>query len=86
MPNITGEYQQLYITRDGGTTFERLNIIDSNIYDFYELPTFEDGIIKLEINQGTDGDYNGGDYKEYFSKDYGKNWNIIDNNQHLKDK
>ncbi len=78
MPNITGEYQQLYITRDGGATFEKLNIIDSNIYDFYELPTFEDGTIKLEINQGTDGDYNGGDYKEFYSQDYGITWKVLE--------
>ena len=77
MSTTMGTYQQLYITRDGGATFEELKIIDSSIYDFYELPTFEDGIIKIEINQGSDGDYNGGDYKEYYSKDYGKTWESL---------
>lgn len=77
MSTTMGTYQQLYITRDGGATFEELKIIDSSIYDFYELPTFEDGIIKVEINQGSDGDYNGGDYKEYYSKDYGKTWESL---------
>ena len=78
MSTTMGTYQQLYITRDGGATFEELKIIDSSIYDFYELPTFEDGIIKVEINQGSDGDYNGGDYKEFYSQDYGNTWQVLE--------
>ena len=78
MPNVMGTYQELYITRDGGSTFEEVKIISSSIYDFYELPTLEDGIMKLEINQGSDADYNGGDYKEFYSQDYGNTWKVLE--------
>lgn len=28
----------------------------------------------MRISQGSDGDYNGGDYKTYCSNDNGENW------------
>ncbi len=65
MPNYDGSYSELYITKDGGKTFSELKITDGSfqedIYDYYELPTKEDDKYYLEIGQGSDGDYNGGD-------------------------
>jgi len=64
-----GETSEIYITKDGGNSFNKLEIINSDIYDCYSLPTFENGILSIKITQGSDGDYNGGDYKVYYSKD-----------------
>ena len=50
---------------------------DEQIYDYYYLPTIEDGKIYLEVGQGNDGDYNGGSFKKYCSEDNGKTWNEI---------
>ena len=54
----------------------QLETINSDIYDYYNLPTFEDGVLSIKITQGSDGDYNGGDYKVYYSKDYGDSWSL----------
>ena len=41
------------------------------IYDYYELPTKEGETYYLEIGQGSDGDYNGGDSIKFeFQKDF----------------
>ena len=79
MPEITGNESVLYITRDGGKSFTRLNIQQTqegrNIYDYYELPKREDnGTLTLEVGQGSDGDYNGGNSKIYYSRDEGNTW------------
>lgn len=71
MPTISGESCELYTTRNGGKNFQKLTLIDSNIYDYYNLPEVEDGQIMLKIGQGSDGDYNGGDEKTFVSKDEG---------------
>lgn len=68
------EKSLLYITRDGGYNFDELVISKSDIYDYYNLQTVENGIIYIKISQGSDGDYNGGDYKVYSSNDNGENW------------
>ena len=74
MPSVGGEKSTIYITRDGGYNFDELVISKSDIYDYYNLPTVENGIIYIKISQGSDGDYNGGDYKVYSSNDNGENW------------
>lgn len=74
MPSVGGEKSTIYITRDGGYNFDELSISKSDIYDYYNLPTVENGIIYIKISQGSDGDYNGGDYKVYSSNDNGENW------------
>ena len=76
MPSAGGETSEMYITKDGGNSFNKLEIINSDIYDYYNLPTFEDGVLSIKITQGSDGDYNGGDYKVYYSKDYGDSWSL----------
>lgn len=75
MPSVTGEDSDLYITRNGGSTFSELKITDNllqkEIYDYYELPTKEGETYYLEIGQGSDGDYNGGDSIKFeFQKDF----------------
>ena len=51
--------------------------MESDIYDYYNLPTIENEKMYLEIGQGSDGDYNGGDSKKYCSEDKGNSWNIV---------
>ncbi len=79
MPEISGNTSELYITRDGGVTFTRMNVQqteeDSNIYDYYELPEKDDnGTLTLEVGQGSDGDYEGGNSKIYYSYDNANTW------------
>ena len=52
-------------------------LVDSDIYDYYNLPTEEDGKLTLEISQGSDGDYNGNDSKYFVSEDNGNTWNVV---------
>ena len=79
MPNAGGETSELYITKDGGITFTRMNVQQTeeerDIYDYYELPEKEDdGTLTLEVGQGSDGDYNGGKSKIYESNDNANTW------------
>lgn len=76
MPNASGDSCELYKTKDGGKNFSKVEILDSNIYDYYNLPTIENEKISILISQGSDGDYNGGDSKTYYSKDMGETWNL----------
>ena len=76
MPSVGGESSDLYITKDGGNSFNELEITENNIYDYYNLPIIEDGVLSIKITQGSDGDYNGGDYKVYYSKDNCDNWSL----------
>ena len=77
MPLTGGENSDLYITRDCGKTFSKVTVLESDIYDYYNLPTIENEKMYLEIGQGSDGDYNGGDSKKYCSEDNGNSWNIV---------
>ena len=74
MQTVSGEKSSLYITKDGGHNFNELIIEKSDIYDYYNLPTVEDGKICIKVSQGSDGDYNQNDYKTYFSNDNGESW------------
>lgn len=74
MPSTSGESCEVYITKNSGETFEKLNISESKIYDFYNLPTYNNGFLEIKISQGTDGDYNGGDFKLFRSEDMGETW------------
>ena len=77
MPNAGGEKSELYYSTDGGFNFTKVSIGDDKIYDYYNLPTLEQGKLYLDIGQGSDGDYNGGDSKRYCSEDNGKTWNEV---------
>ena len=79
MPDANGNTCELYITKDGGISFKRMNVQqteeDINIYDYYELPEKEkNGILELEVGQGSDGDYEGGNSKIFTSADNGNTW------------
>ncbi len=68
---------KLYITKDGGENFEEVKIpVTNEVYDYYELPEFNNGMLYVEIGQGNAGDYNGGDTVTYYSKDNGDTWNL----------
>ena len=58
MPSTGGEMSELYITKDGGFNFSKLELEqteeDKNIYDYYNLPKEENGELILEIGQGSD--------------------------------
>ena len=87
MPQNGGNSCDLYITNDGGITFNKIQVehIELNdtdlkweqIYDYYNMPTkspYTYNLYNLEISQGADGDYNGGDKKTYMSYDGGITW------------
>ena len=76
MPATSGESCELYMTSDSGKTFSKLDIIQSDIYAYYNLPVEENGKLYLEISQGSDGDYNGNDSQNYISEDNGVTWNL----------
>lgn len=87
---------ELYVTTNGGETFNKVEVehteLDDKqfkweeIYDSYNMPTKENGIYYLEVGQGTDGDYAGGNSIIYYSyngiswtteeleKQYQQNW------------
>ena len=79
MPHTSGNYSKLYITKNSGSTFELLEIEQNNVYDYYNIPTYKNGILTLEIGQGNDGDYNGGDSKTYISTNKGSTWELQSN-------
>lgn len=58
MPSTGGETSELYITKDGGFNFSKLELEQTeegkNIYDYYNLPKEENGELILEIGQGSD--------------------------------
>lgn len=76
MPHTAGEYSDLYMTKDGGNQFSQVILEENDIYDYYFLPEIKDGKLILEISQGSDGDYHGGDSKIYLSDDNGNSWYI----------
>lgn len=59
-------------------TFANGNELRKNeVYDYYELPSFENGIITVIVSQGSDGNYEGGrTVLEYQSKDMGDSWEL----------
>jgi len=92
-PARGGDYARLLITRDGGKTFYVLSFVDENnispdngatslpknvVYDYYELPSFENGVLTVIVSQGSDGDFNGGKtVLEYRSADMGATWEFV---------
>ncbi|MNI56130.1 hypothetical protein D3C73_1111190 [compost metagenome] len=89
-----GAESELYYTNDGGVTYNRVvvkeGVLDKNsstyvdglswskVYDYYNIPVYENGILSLEISQGSDGDYNGGTVAKYISKDMGVTWEFVE--------
>lgn len=77
MPNNGGDTCELYVTQDGGITFDKVQVEYmeledtelkwTDIYDYYNIPIKQNGCYYLEISQGADGDYKGGKSLEYYS-------------------
>ncbi len=92
-PSKSGDSSDLLMTTDGGKTFKKIDIVSNDIletftngnnikknevFDSYTLPTLENNVLKLNIYQGSDGDYKGGKgFLKYESYDFGKTWTYI---------
>ena len=46
-------------------------------FDFPEMPYKESDSLFIQVNQGQDGDYNGGSKGLYQSKDNGETWTFV---------
>lgn len=73
----------LYRTDDGGKTFKEVSYPEHKIkddgkevspFDTPSMPYEKDGVLKMLVGQGADGDYNGNSKALYESKDQGKTW------------
>lgn len=69
----------LYVTTDGGNTWLQSSFVMSDelkkVFIVAEAPYEEDGVLKVKVNQGVTGDYQGGNVKGVFtSKDQGLTW------------
>lgn len=73
MPSGNGDKSELYISTDGGRTFSLLTFSSAGDYDFYNIPTFNDGVLTVENTMGSDAD-NTSLSKIFVSEDNGKTW------------
>ena len=82
-----GDEAELYRTEDGGKTIKRVelpySVMEENPnpdqpFDFPAMPYEEDGILKMLIGQGADGDYHGGSKALYQSEDQGITWEFVE--------
>lgn len=82
-----GDEAELYRTEDGGKTIKRVelpySVMEENPnpdepFDFPSMPYEEDGILKMLIGQGADGDYHGGSKALYRSEDQGITWEFVE--------
>ncbi len=69
----------LYYTQNGGSTWDlaKINVpgMYLNIFVSAEAPFVEDDHLALLVNQGDNGDYEGGNVKgKFISNDNGKTW------------
>ncbi len=81
MPDVNGDVCDLYITKDGGVNFEKMNIATNPECDYYHLPTVnEEGQIELNITKGYASDESR--YKTmqvFISSDGGNTWVLQEN-------
>lgn len=83
-----GSYAELYQTKDGGSSFEKVTLPPIEVplsnsqtqmpFDFPEMPYQENRKLMLLVNQGQDGDYNGGSKALYQSTDNGDSWEFVE--------
>jgi len=83
-----GAVGSLYRTENGGKSFEKILIPEVNVtlsnghtynpFDFPEMPYKKNDDLYMKVNQGSDGDYNGGCKALYQSKDQGKTWEFVE--------
>lgn len=76
---INPEEPDLYVTQDAGESWERAKVDVPEKYDAIfvsaEVPVKEDDHLTILLNQGPNGDYEGGDVKgKFISDDNGKTW------------
>lgn len=92
-PSRSDNDSRLMMTTNGGKTFEYITFVDDSvvetfengnqlkkneIYDFYNLPTYTDGVLSVIVSQGADGDYMGGKTSlEYKSYNMGEYWEYV---------
>jgi hypothetical protein len=92
-PGKGGDYSRLLMTTNGGKTFDEIHMVydalispangvvsihKNEVYDYIELPTFENGGLTVAVSQGADGDFNGGKTAlEYQSLDMGETWKFV---------
>jgi hypothetical protein len=82
-----GSYGDLYRTKDGGLSFEEIDIpkIEATLnngsiiypFDFSGMPYEENGVLNVLVGQGSDGDHNGNSSALYQSKDQGITWEYV---------
>lgn len=83
-----GDEAELYVTEDGGLTYELCSFEEYNVpfsdgtsyhpYDYPEMPYEKDGVLYVFCGQGQDGDYNGGDKMLYTSVDGGHTFTLAE--------
>lgn len=76
---LNPEEPDLYVTQDGGESWSQAGIdIPEKYHEIFvmaEVPFYEEEHLSVYINQGPNGDYQGGKVKgKFISKDKGKTW------------
>lgn len=80
LANSSGEKGMLYRTEDGGISFKQIMIQseeDMEVFDLPGMPKLVNGVLQINVSQGSDGDYNGGTEALYESEDEGRTWTFI---------
>lgn len=73
MPSGNGDKSELYMSTDGGRTFTLLTFSGAGDYDYYNIPSYQDGILTVQNTMGSDAD-NTSLSKTFVSTDNGKTW------------
>lgn len=83
-----GAYADLYRTEDGGESFERIELPEVEVdlgngktyapFVFPEMPVDRGDYLEMTVNQGAEGDYQGGIRAIFRSYDNGLTWEFID--------
>lgn len=79
---FTPQVPQLYVTQDGGESWTEsiIHVPEEYIEIFIvaETPEKEDELLTVLLNQGTNGDYKGGEVKgKFISEDEGQTWEFV---------
>lgn len=77
----------MYITRDSGATFTKINLPEQKLTDSdnkpfnkifikYQVPTLEAGKLIAKVYQADGSNYKNGAYAQYVSSDFGQRWSF----------